>query len=342
VTEIEDLIARFDSIPAAQGGRWSVNSFHSERVYLSKDEVGSFTIFLRGDPESFGTYPKVRGVQFAENIVPIPGGIAFSALKLSSPNADYGNRAIAHVAYEIDRRLRGDPNASNASLVENVGWILGLLTSSDRLMSPEQQKGLIGELLLLRKLVTTALNAQLPAVEALHRWWGWDRAKRDFAAHGLAIEVKTTSLASRRHYIGSLDQLDPHGDESVYVFSLGARLDPTAPRKLPDVIAELRSLLDPEPLAVTLFDQAVEKYGYNPALESQYRSLPGVLNFHLPPKFFRVKDLDRLRATSFKGDRLPSMVSEVMYVLEITAPELHADEEEPLLRDLLSRSASSG
>lgn len=339
MSEIEELVSRFNSIPPAQQGRWSVDSLHGDRAFLSKDETGSFTIFLRGERESFGTYPKVRGILHADRIIPIPGGVPFPALKLSSPNPDHGNRAIAHVAYEIARRLRVDPNASNAGLVEEVGWILGLLTSAEHLMSPESQKGLIGELIMLRKLVTTAIDMGLPRSEALLRWWGWDGAKRDFAAEGVAIEVKTTSLPSRRHYVGSLDQLEPQGNEGLYVLSLGVRLDPSAPRKLPDIIRELRDLLGAEQHAVELFDEAIRQYGYDPALESQYRSLPGVLNFHLAPRFFRGEDLDRLRPTSFKNDALPSMVSQVMYILDITAPELPQDEETRLLATVLSRPA---
>lgn len=336
MTGIEELILRFNALPPAEGGRWSVDPLFEGRAYLSRDEGGRYTMFLLGGRDSFGTFPRLRGIQFVDGVKPVPGGTPFSGLKLTSPNIDHGNRAIAHVAYEVERRLTTGAGSSNAQLVEDVAWILELLASEITLMSAEEQKGLIGELLLLRKLVTHATEEDLPLSEAVFRWWGWDRAKRDFACTGIAVEVKTTSSSSRRHLVGSLAQLEPQGDEQVYVFSLGAHLDSTAPRKLPDIIAELRALLASDERAQKLFDEAVAKYGFDESLASQYRAMPGVLNFHLPPKFFRASQLDCLRLSSFKNDALPTMVDEVMYILDIKSPELSPEEEKALLHSLLT------
>ena len=42
----------------------------------------------------------------------------------------------------------------------------------------------------------------------------------------------------------------------------------------------------------------------------------------LPSKLFRASDLDRVRMSSFKGNRLPSMVTAVSYEINISAPPL--------------------
>lgn len=166
-------------------------------------------------------------------------------------------------------------------------------------------------------------------------------AKRDFAAKGVAIEVKTTSKPIREHYVGSLSQLDPQGNEEVFVYSLGVRLDPTAPRKLPAFIADVQGLLTssngaPDEDALSTLSAAVRASGYNPAKEKLYNAGPGFMNFHLPPKLFREGELDRVRLASFKGEKLPSMVSEVMYMLEIRTNELSPKEERDVLVQLLT------
>lgn len=344
---IDELIQRFDSQPTAHGGRWSVDTLVPDRAYLTRDESGRYTIFLAGEVKTFGTYPKLRAIQHVTGVVPVPGGIPFAALKISSPGFSYGNRAIAHVAYEIVERLAAQPTIANASLVAEVAWILELLSSTEPILSPEEQKGLIGELQLLRKLITSAVNAGLPPAEALARWWGWDRSKRDFAASGTAIEVKATSLPSRRHRISSIEQLEPHGDEVVFLYSVGVRLDASAPRKLPDIIREVRAMLTdssgaPDSIAQHRFDEAVRRYGYDSAHEAQYRAAPGVLNFHLPPKVYLVADLDYLKMTSFKGDALPTMVTEVSYLLDVKSQELSTIQESAVFDKLVRSPATSG
>ena len=342
---IEDLVLRFEALPVAQQGRWSVDALRDGRVYLTRDDASRNTLFIVGDHASFGTYPKCRAIRHATSIVPVPGGGPLEALVLSSPSQGYGNRAIAHVAYEVDRRLEATPGLANADLIAEVAWILELLSSQEPVMAPDQQKGLIAELLLLRKLITATSVVGVPAREALARWHGWDRSKRDFAAAGIAIEAKATAMSTRRHHIGSIDQLEPHGAEDVYLFSVGVRLDPTAPRKLPDAVAEVRQLLvgadgSPDEAAQAQFDEGLVRYGYDHSQESVYRAMPGILNLHLPPRLFRAADLDRLKLTSFKGDALPSMVSEVAYVLEAASQELSPAQEQEALRRMLTSPAS--
>ncbi len=346
MNDIETLVKRFESLPSAREGRWSVDPLVENRVYLTRSDDARNALFIVGPLASFGTYPKSRAIQHASGVVPVPGGNPIEALRLTSPAGGYGNRAVAHVAYEILALLSTKPSIPNADLVAQVSWVLELLSSQEATMPPDQQKGLIGELLLLRKLIVVAQSAGLPTREALRRWMGWDKAKRDFAAEGLAIEVKATALATRRHHIGSIDQLETHGQETIFLFSVGARLDPTAPRKLPDIVNECRQLLlsldgSPDEDARMQYDEVVQRYGYDASQEAVYRALPGVLNFHLPPRFYRVSDLDRLRLTSFKGDAPPSMVSEVSYVLDVRATELSPGEEQELLLSLL-RSPATG
>jgi hypothetical protein len=254
---------------------------------------------------------------------------------------------MAHIAYEFERRISSDAKLGNATLIAEVSWILELLADQESIMTPEEQKGLAGELVLLRRLLSLAKELGLPPSEPLARWWGYEKAKRDFAAKGLAIEVKTTSKSVREHYVGSVSQLDPQGEEEVFVYSLGVRLDPTAPRKLPAFISDAQSLMNrsdgsPDEKTLALFQTCLQAYGYNPAKESLYNAGPGFMNFHLPPRVFRERELDRLRLSSFKSDTFPTMVTEVMYMLNIRADELTPASERAILVQLLTSAPTAG
>lgn len=90
--------------------------------------------------------------------------------------------------------------------------------------------------------------------------------------------------------------------------------------------------------AVGQFREQLRRYGYDPAFESLYRSQPGFAPPHLPPTLYRETDLERVRITSFKGDRLPSMVMNVGYDLEVHGPGLSGAEADAVVKRLLLAS----
>lgn len=341
MSDIEQIVLAFSGLPVATGDRWSVYALRPGRVYLSRDEHGRYSVFLIGTKDSFGGIPRIAGVEFSESIRAVPDDVTLQALRLTSPSVSFGNRVMAHVAYEIDRRIAGDEEISNEMLLSEVRWILELLVSSDSVLSEDLQKGLIGELFLLRRLLLLARELNVPCGKALNCWHGYDRAKRDFSGSNIAIEVKTTSGPTRVHHIGSIAQLDSHGDEDIYLMSIGVRLDKSAPRKLPEYVAEVSDLLvladgTRDYDLVDRFERQLALYGYVTGLEGMYQASPGVLNFHLAPKLFREPELDRVRMASFKGDTLPSMVVNVAYDLDIRAPEVPAHDEKQIMIAMLT------
>lgn len=338
---IEDLIAIFGGIPTADGNRWTVETLTPGRLHLSRGESGGFALFLEGVTETFGNIPPWAGVAHSDSVIALPTGHAIAALKIGSQDPIHGNRVIAHIAYELGRRLEMEPKVDNEELLASVSWILPLLGDRDAVLGVERQYGLVGECVLLLRLLSAAARLGIPGREALRRWKGAGASKRDFAAKGIAIEVKTTSHATRLHHFGSIEQLDPQSpDEEVFLFSLATRLDASAPKKLPDYLMEVEmglvtttGLRDSE--AVALFREQLLRYGYDPAYESLYRTQPGFSPPHLPPALYRERDLDRVRITSFKDDRLPSMVVKVGYELEVHGSGLPNDESDGVLKTLL-------
>lgn len=338
---IEDLVDTFDQLSPAAGNRWSVAEVFANRLYLSRDTEGRHSIFIAGDKASFGKIPRFAGVAYSDSISVMPTGATLGALRLTTTRITTGNRAMAHVAYELLRQLEAKADTPNTLLVDGVRWILELLGGREVLLDDELQRGLLGELIFLRRLLQHARRVGAPASHALESWFGSDRSKRDFAGQATAVEVKFTTLDTRRHHIHGLAQLEPQGDEKVFVFSVGAKLDFSAPRKLPDYVADVRALLVNASGAVdedlnALFVDRLEAYGYREEHAQAYRAEPGVMNLHLRPAMFRETDLDRVRISSFKNDALPSMVLDVSYVLDIKATELDEASEAEVLSRLLS------
>ena len=236
------------------------------------------------------------------------------------------------------------PDTSNGTLLAGVHWILKVLGMETSVLSGERQRGLVAELVLLRRLLQLGREYSVSAHVVLDRWWGPVGGKRDFAAVGIAIEVKSTALNTRTHHIASIDQLDPMSPgEQVYVYSVGIKSEPTVDRKLPTYVADCVSAIAGTPgrtvesAAVHSFYQKLESFGYQPQFGDLYRSEPGVMpNPLLPPKLFRASDLDRVRMSSFKWNRLPSMVTAVSYEINISAPPLGERDVDAVLLSLIT------
>ncbi|HEY1267321.1 MAG TPA: PD-(D/E)XK motif protein [Candidatus Binatia bacterium] len=342
---IEELVALFAGIPTADGHRWSVEALVPNRLYLSRGEGGEFAVFLEGSTETFGIIPPWVGITHSGSVTVLPDARTIAALRIASQDSLHGNRVIAHIAYELGRRLEDRADLGNDDLLSGVSWILPLLGDRETTLNVERQYGLVGECVLLLRLLNVAARLGIPGREALRRWKGAAASKRDFAAEHIAVEVKNTSHTTRLHHFGSIQQLDPQSaDEEVFLFSLGMRLDPSAPKKLPDYLTEVEAGLvttagtkDEE--AVSHFHEELRRYGYDQAYESLYRSQPGFSPPHLPPTFYREIDLERVRISSFKDDKLPSMVVNVGYDMEVHGAGLSGDRADEIVKRLLCAPA---
>jgi hypothetical protein len=342
---LESIASSIESLPPAQGDAWSVHTVVPNRLHLTRGPRGEYALFLEGASSSFGTLPPHEGIAYSSSVTALPTGRTLEALRLQSVDDQSGNRVIAHIAYELARRLEANPAESGEELLRSVEWILSLLGSSQGILLPERRLGLIGECLLLRRLLRLARTEGIGPETVLDRWWGYSAARRDFAARGLGVEVKTTSHNTRTHRVG-LDQLEPVEDgEFVYLYSIGLKSDPTAPKKLPDFVLDVEAeILDPtsslpHPTALGRFREDLQKYGYNPLMSDAYRAGHGYLAPHLSAQLFAEGALSRLRRSSFVGGAPPSNVSGITFDLTVESNPV-SDPESVLLKLLKNPPAS--
>lgn len=216
-----------------------------------------------------------HAAQFRRDIVSLHG----IGIDLRNTDAAGRQRLILTLARHIDSDLFlglcetlitnlkdvADPAAALAvALAHLKRWKAFLAGRNARLLSPEEVRGLFGELHILR----TLYHETLPQVVAVDAWCGPDNSHQDFIFGNCAIEVKSLSGRERSTVrISSEDQLESLTEE---LFLLTQRLS-----DMPDVEHTLSlngivtlikgELMDAE--AIEQFMDKLAEVGYVPLAE---------------------------------------------------------------------------
>lgn len=332
---VEEIASLYQRVQPARGDAWFVETLCPGRLFATRSSDGSFGLFVAGSKDSFGQLPRSSAISHADDVRIEPIGTTSPMLRFVAPDRAQGSRAMIYLACEATRQLEADSGLQNEDLVRRIVWLLVLLEDDSVVLTPESQRGLIGELHLLARLVRRAKTLGLSSMRALERWHGPDYSKRDFSGPGIAVEVKTSAEASRVHSISSLTQLDPQQEgEEVFVYSLGVRHDYSAPRRLEHFIQDVEVML--QPLELDAFRLQLKGYGYDPDRPEVYQTEAGLLPFHLQPRFFASSALDRLRAESFVGGAPPAAVLGISYRLLVTGVPHPVEGEDEILDRMLA------
>lgn len=153
------------------------------------------------------------------------------------------------------------PKASRrACLLRLERWSSFLRPSHERL-SPEKQKGLIAELLLLERSILDVYDGKT----ALDGWTGPDDGPRDFAYGQTFIEVKSKrSSANPNVVISSENQLNISDTERLFLFVCelnSAPLDDEISFSINDIVKRVKDILE-FPLLVAQLDAKLGHIGY--------------------------------------------------------------------------------
>ncbi|MFV2094016.1 PD-(D/E)XK motif protein [Micromonospora sp. LOL_014] len=103
---------------------------------------------------------------------------------------------------------------SLSAAVSDTLHFLGRLLRHRQELSREREIGLCGELILF-----IGVCRQLGAEMALATWRGPNAEEHDFGFCRFDVEVKTSALERRMHWINSLTQLSATGDRPLYIAS---------------------------------------------------------------------------------------------------------------------------
>lgn len=188
-------------------------------------------------------------------------------------------------------------------------WKVFFENQENEILSLEAQKGLLGELYLLKNY----LFHKYSITEALNYWTGSEHTNHDFQILNKAIEVKATSSKQHKKFIISSEkQLDNTGLESLYLALFSLNLHSNMPdRTLPALIREIYTEIEDDPIATFHFQIKLTKYGYNEKYVEKYK-----LGFSLDTvKFFEVTEgFPRLLQHN-----LPNGIGDLKYSVVVSA-----------------------
>jgi hypothetical protein len=192
-------------------------------------------------------------------------------------------------------------------------WQEFMRRGTPRVLSPEAELGLIGELHILG-LIT---EAGYPAALAVESWMGPRRGLHDFALPAGVIEVKT-ALENRGFpaHIASLNQLDDSVVTPIFLAAVHVTSSPSG-TTLSQRIDALRAILTVDYSARADFDGRLIEAGFIDSMRDSY-----VRSFHISAlHYFRVsEEFPRLTPST-----VPRGVTKASYELDldlVTQPPL--------------------
>ena len=175
-----------------------------------------------------------------------------------------------------------ESEAVSAALVRTWRWHHLLRGGRGTLLSPEEQKGLLGELLVLERL----LLPRMDALSAVTAWRGPLGAPKDFEIARVAIEAKTRrGGATPSLSITSESQLDEQGVDSLFLHVVEMDEAPTDAIQsvtLHDVAERIRGcLLSLDPGSSAILETLLSAAGYREEDDySSHRWLEGATRIY--------------------------------------------------------------
>jgi hypothetical protein len=176
--------------------------------------------------------------------------LRFLVLECTDPALE---RVFAGLVEEVGRRIR-EGGAPVESLVAVVREFRHLLRAGSASVSRDTALGLVGELLVLERLVAQDSGG-------IATWQGPEGARHDFRCGGRALEVKTSlRTASRVVEISAIDQLFPPEGATLHLHHLTLEADPAGALSVPDLHGRIEARL----AETGPFREKLEKVGFLP------------------------------------------------------------------------------
>lgn len=246
----------------------------------------------------------------------------FLLLECSEPELE---QAFTGLVEELSRRVEeGGPPVG--SLVSVVREFRDLLRSGSENVSRERAVGLVGELVVVQRIVE--LNPQ-----GVTAWQGPDGARHDFRCGAHALEVKSSvKVGSRTVEITAADQLFPPDGATLHLHQLILEADPAGSLSVPLLHDRIEEYLTD----TTVFREKLEKLGFLPGLSEYWErfrfSLVDASTYRVDVGFPRIGDDGGRYAPC-----LPYGISAVRYNLDLNyAADFRVDgeRESELIREL--------
>lgn len=151
-------------------------------------------------------------------------------------------------------------------------------------LSPEEQRGLFGELYFLRKFLLN--NEDLHGI--VESWIGCEKQVRDFQSGSWSVEVKTSSGNNHQKvHISSERQLDTSNVKNLFLYHLSLEPKQNSGETLNDIVNSISEILQPDAFALKTYQGKLLEGGYFEHHKSLYDMVGYVIRHE---QFYEVKN----------------------------------------------------
>ena len=238
--------------------------------YWARGVDGRVLLTLRHTTDSAPTapLPRLRDIEVTLS-PPDESGTQLLAFKLLDSNQRDIFRTLCQDIISAATQVESEAAAVSAALSRTWRWHHLLRGGRGTLLSPEEQKGLLGELFVLERLLLPRMDAS----SAVTAWRGPLGAPKDFEIARVAIEAKTRrGGATPSISITSESQLDESGVDALFLHVVEldeAPVDGIQGVTLHDVAERIRGHLHSvDPGSTGIFETRLSAAGYR--MEDDY------------------------------------------------------------------------
>lgn len=212
--------------------------------------------------------PEGQGFFVERAVLESPGSLWIALSRKFAGSAELFATMSCDVIGALDDAVAS--GADEARLVRvcigRVGAWQEFMRRGTQTLSPEAELGLVGELVLLRRII----SAGVAAARAIQSWVGPLNGVQDFEIGTGALETKATlSAKGFPAKIGSLEQLDNSVRQPLFVTGVRFRQVESG-QTLPDFVASIRGVIQGDTEAVRLLSERLLAAGYIDSHESRY------------------------------------------------------------------------
>jgi hypothetical protein len=189
--------------------------------------------------------------------IPVKGSVHLSLRLENREHKDVFTSLCADLADNLSDVSESSRDAALASFLDR--WTKFFERFGVRGLSPENQRGMYGELCWLRTLLANDFSY----ITALNAWKGCERGYHDFEINGQVVEVKTTMTKEpRKVRISNERQLDDRGLLSLHLLVLTLIKSEGGGESLPEIVNSVMAAVSTVPGGRRRFDQCLIAAGY--------------------------------------------------------------------------------
>lgn len=156
-------------------------------------------------------------------------------------------------------------NALDNLISKYISWQKLLQSASKKVLSFQNQKGLLGELLFLQESMT-----KIGTDKAVFAWIGPEGSDQDFLFEETWAEIKTVALSADSVSISSLEQFEQEQDGLLVVYVLEKSTEGTGRITLTETVENILTQLETNLRLREQFEMKIFKYGYREMDRDEY------------------------------------------------------------------------